>query len=373
MIGCEKTLAHVMKSTKIAIGGLTRHFERYKKENGEYIQFSNQEIDISRTHLNYNLATHQNLSQLEFIKKRTSEVHCPNRKELNVMCNWLVTKPKDIEPGEQERFFEETYKFLQNRYGKDNVISSYVHLDETTPHMHFAFIPIIYDKKKEYYKVCAKEVVNRVDLKTFHTDLSKSMASIFKRRISILNEATEHGNKSVLGLKQETYLKKSKEIDKKIKKIEDMNDALNNYDINYKDKKPGLLKKVSLTEEEYNKLILKAKLGERVDFYREENQEVNKIKDKLSDTLKKYDDIVKKYNSLVSNIKHLKNENSVLKENMDKFFNRPDETLERVNEVLGELEKIDKPSAIAFSEKWNEIKEMQKELESNDIGFDMDL
>ena len=42
----------------------------------------------------------------------------------------------------QELFFEETYAFLSERYGAQNVISAYVHLDERSPHMHFAFVPV---------------------------------------------------------------------------------------------------------------------------------------------------------------------------------------------------------------------------------------
>jgi len=32
-------MAHLMKSTRGATGGLTRHFERYKNEKGEYLKF----------------------------------------------------------------------------------------------------------------------------------------------------------------------------------------------------------------------------------------------------------------------------------------------------------------------------------------------
>ena len=105
-----------MKANRNQVGGLTRHFERYKKENGEYIKFGNQDIDIEKTRLNYNLAEEKNL--LEFIKKRTSEVRCLNRKDVNIMCDWVVTLPEKIKTEEdQEKFFQETYNFLENEYG----------------------------------------------------------------------------------------------------------------------------------------------------------------------------------------------------------------------------------------------------------------
>jgi len=192
-----------MKANRNQIGGLTRHFERYKKENGEYIKFGNQDIDIEKTKLNYNLA--ENKNQLEFIKKRTSEIRCLNRKDVNVMCDWVVTLPEKIKTEEeQEKFFQETYNFLENEYGKENVISSYVHLDETTPHMHFAFIPVVTDKKRGDLKVSAKELITRKHLQEFHIKLENYMEKVFGRDIGILNDATRAGNKSVNELKGET-------------------------------------------------------------------------------------------------------------------------------------------------------------------------
>ncbi len=196
-------MAHLMKANRNQVGGLTRHFERYKKENGEYVKFGNQDIDTEKTRLNYNLAEDKN--QLEFIKKRTSEIRCLNRKDVNVMCDWVVTLPEKIKTEEdQEKFFKETYNFLENEYGKENVISSFVHLDETTPHMHFAFIPVVTDKKRGDLKVSAKELITRKHLQEFHPKLENHMEKVFGRDIGILNDATKAGNKSINELKGET-------------------------------------------------------------------------------------------------------------------------------------------------------------------------
>lgn len=196
-------MAHLMKSSKSSIGGLTRHFERYKNEDGDYLKFGNQDINISKTYLNYNLADSKN--QLDFIKDRTSEVRCLNREDVKVMCSWVVTLPKEIKTTEeQDLFFKETYNFLENKYKKENVISSYVHLDETTPHMHFAFIPVVTDKKKGDLKVSAKELINRKHLQEFHSKLDQHMKNVFNRDIGILNDATKEGNRSIEELKRGT-------------------------------------------------------------------------------------------------------------------------------------------------------------------------
>lgn len=197
-------MAHFAKYSKGAVGHLSKHYERAKDEKGEYIKFGNESIDTSKSHLNYNLAPNHGMSQGEFIKNRCNEVHCLNRKDVNVLCSWVVTAPKDLEPIREREFFEQSYKFLKERYGKENVVSAYVHMDEVTPHIHYSFVPVLYDKKKEKYKVSAKERVNRTDLKTFHKDLSKHMERHFGKDIGIINEATKEGNKSIEELKRQS-------------------------------------------------------------------------------------------------------------------------------------------------------------------------
>ena len=78
-------MAHFAKYTRGSCGGLTKHYERAKDKDGNYYRFKNEEIDPTRTHLNYNLAPH-NEKQLEFIKERLSEVYCLKRDDVKVMC-----------------------------------------------------------------------------------------------------------------------------------------------------------------------------------------------------------------------------------------------------------------------------------------------
>lgn len=206
-------MAHVMKFTKASCGHMFAHFDR----RAEHI--SNENLDRTRTHLNYNLATHQTMDQGEFVRKRCAEVRCQNRKDVNVMVSWVVTAPKDLPANEQRAFFEASYDFLKNRYGLENVVSAYVHMDEVTPHMHFAFVPVVEDKKRGGYKLSAKEAVTRKDLRTFHKDLSDHMERVFGRDIGILNEATKEGNKSIEELKRQTATERLREANEKAAQI----------------------------------------------------------------------------------------------------------------------------------------------------------
>lgn len=221
-------MAHVMKHTKAACGHMFAHFDRQAEQIG------NDEVDRTRSHLNYNLAIHQQMDQGEFVRKRCSEVRCQNRKDVNVMVSWVVTAPKDLPESEQNAFFKSAYDFLENRYGKDNVVSAYVHMDETTPHMHFAFVPVVYDKKRDCLKVSAKEAVNRQDLRTFHKDLERHVEFMLGHEVGILNDATKEGNRSIEQLKQNTAIERLQSIEQRIYEKESVLNRLESAEFDLK-------------------------------------------------------------------------------------------------------------------------------------------
>lgn len=188
-------MAHLKKFNRSQTSRIIDHCERKNKVYG------NEKIDQNKTALNYSFVENGH----ERLKKRLSEVHCINRKDVNVCCSWVVTLPavlKDLSEENQRVFFKKTFNFLKKRYGEKNVISATVHYDETTPHLHFSFVPVVFDEKKERYKVSAKERVNRADLQSFHKDLEQE----FEMDLGIRNGITKNlGNRTVEQLKSENY------------------------------------------------------------------------------------------------------------------------------------------------------------------------
>ena len=77
---------------------------------------------------------------------------------------------KNIGPEEQKRFFLEAYNILSDKYGRENVISATVHLDEKAPHMHFKFIPITKD-----HKLRGGELTNKPHLSELHTIVAQRL------------------------------------------------------------------------------------------------------------------------------------------------------------------------------------------------------
>ena len=169
--------------------------------------YKNQEIDHLKTYLNYNLAPeHKGMTDYEFMKKRCEEFKILKRKDVNWLVSWVITMPADYK-GNKVLFFREAYNFMENRYGKDNVVSAYVHLDETSPHMHFCFVPVIFDKKKQEYKVNAKQCINKVELKQIHPEMQEYLENKLQTKVNILNGATAEGNKTIDQLKKEEKIK----------------------------------------------------------------------------------------------------------------------------------------------------------------------
>lgn len=202
----ENYMANFSHYTRGSCISITQHNERKKNAKGEYLKYKNSEIDTTRSHLNYNLAPDWGMTQLEFIRQRTEGLKCLKRKDVNVMASWLVTAPKTLPEERQREFFERSYKFLEQKYGKQNVISAYIHMDETTPHMHFCFVPVVYDRKKKREKVSCKECVTKYDLQKFHPEFQKDLDNWreqngYEFECNILNGATAGGNLTVEQLK----------------------------------------------------------------------------------------------------------------------------------------------------------------------------
>jgi len=365
-----------MKHPKTALGHLGKHYERGKDETSEYVKFGNPDIDPQRTHLNYNLAPQHD--QMDFIKQRLSEVYCLNRKDVNVMCSWVVTVPKDLALGQQEDFFKESYKFLENRYGKENVISSYVHLDETTPHMHFAFIPVVYDKKKDRYKVSAKERVNKFELKSFHSDYQEHLDKA-KIRCNVLNEATKEGNRSIEELKrqsatdrlQEVTEKTSKIISKAQEEVQGIKDSLIPLKAEYEAKKAYVreadrISHVSMMYPSEVKVTEKGLINKQkfvtvpAEMWEAKHVSANE-KSYLENATERFDRNIKEFNNtftsknvkaLTKRVEELEKENSSLSRENRKLEIKADKTINKVNKVLN---KLPRNVAEQFIKAWEDL------------------
>src|SRR5688500_19073590 len=125
----------------------------------------NEDTDSEQTDENYDLQNDENKNYNERRKdiidsKKTGTRK--TRKDAILVNELLVTSDRDfferLDPGEQKRFFEESYKLFSERYGKQNIAYATVHNDEQTPRMHLGVVPM------REGKLQGKNVFNRQEL-----------------------------------------------------------------------------------------------------------------------------------------------------------------------------------------------------------------
>lgn len=143
--------------------------ERENERNENYKSTRNPQIDKSKTRLNYHTVPYEK-KYLSFIDERIKEL-APKRKikdDAVLITSFILGSDKDffdrITAEQQKQFFADCTEFFAERYGKENVVSAVVHLDESTPHLHFNLMPVTGGR------LCAKELFDRTALRELQTD-----------------------------------------------------------------------------------------------------------------------------------------------------------------------------------------------------------
>lgn len=160
------------KMSNLANGLMIQHDER-TPQTAEKRNYSNEMIDKTKTHLNYGLLD-QNRG-LSYLKEQLNSIYHIQRDDIVVAASCCVFLPKDFDGNERE-FFTKTKEFLDSEFGERFCISANVHYDESTPHLHYLFIPAVRNEKyqtkgasKDYeYRLNAKKLLNREYFKTLH-------------------------------------------------------------------------------------------------------------------------------------------------------------------------------------------------------------
>ena len=137
-----------------AVPLVERHNERRNKN------YSNKDIDPSRTYMNYHLKEPREDSyEKEFYRIKQEydlkgNLRLTGKKQSTVLCEFMITSDKQFfdRLGEERtrNFFRDAYRFVMHMVGGEQfVVSAVVHMDEKTPHMHVTFIPTVAGKDRK--------------------------------------------------------------------------------------------------------------------------------------------------------------------------------------------------------------------------------
>ena len=210
-------MAHIAKYKASAVGKLCAHYNRWQGVDNPNV--SRENIDKSRTHLNYTLGVYEKdgkrfigkvrgSASWATVKGRIDAVNArakaegkrATRKDAVVMADMVVTLPPNVPPEDAYKFFWNSYQYIADRVGRGNLMGGYVHMDETTPHMHVPFTPIL-DGRFNYKKMC-----DRKFYQTFHKGLGDRLEQKMGYRPEVeLSEETRA---------QRVYTSRTKDIDK---------------------------------------------------------------------------------------------------------------------------------------------------------------
>ena len=143
--------------------------ERENERDENYKSTKNPQIDKSKTRLNYHTVPYEK-KYLSFIDERIKQLS-PKRKikdDAVLITSFILGSDKEffdgISPEAQKQFFDDCTEFFAERYGKENIVSAVVHLDESTPHLHFNLMPVTDGR------LCAKELFDRAALRELQTN-----------------------------------------------------------------------------------------------------------------------------------------------------------------------------------------------------------
>ncbi len=256
------TIVHIEKFKAGQVAGLILHDDRHGENH------SNEQIDPSRSYLNYNLIEQPGLQKYEQIM---SDVFCLKRADVNTLVSIAITLPERVPGDRAEEFFQHCYNFLAERYGKhDNIVSAWVHNDESTPHMHFKFVPVYWNEKKQQRAISFDKVVPRKEYQTIHLDLENHIKNQFGIEGLILNGATANGNKTITELKVESLKEKERQLEVKVQKIESRLDSVHTAAATAKQIKPKKapepeIKKIPLVKDAFVSLSQYNELKEAYD------------------------------------------------------------------------------------------------------------
>ena len=369
-------VCHFGKYKSGNVFGLQKHNQR---ENENY---SNVDIDKARTPLNYDLVNQEDINYLKRVKtiieaNRRSERAI--RKDATVYCECIISSDgaffENLTDDKQKEFFKSSLDYLKNRIGEEFIVSANVHLDETTPHMHVGFVPIIENS------LSAKKLIDRKFLREVQDQLPAYLKNIgFDIQRGI--EGSKRKHKDIKEFKKEL----DREVENKCKDINTMESHKNELESQIEQLEADL-NKMTIEYNNATKILNENRLA----MYQIQEIKVepimfssDKVKIDKNDFERLKDSALKAYTqhnlyaTVLHQLKKLKQENQYYKSELEESrkyraedynnFRYELNSLKKENERFGsEISKVNEILRSMSKESRIEFFKVQKEIEKENI------
>ena len=208
------------------VSGIGRHNERTSGEN-----HSNPDINPEMTKYNYSLVDKGDKTLLARVDQRIKEgrtgAHSQRKLQKNaVLLQSIVVQVnqeyfKSIGPEETRRFFEKTLEHFQSKWGKENILSAEVHMDEKAPHMHISRIPL------ENGRMVGGEF-RKKEMAALHTDLHRDLNRAGFKVLRGENTMPDKERVSLARFKAQDLERREKELTSKERQLVEKAAAIEN-------------------------------------------------------------------------------------------------------------------------------------------------
>ena len=182
---------------------------------------SNEDIDVSRSHLNYDLVagrTNNFKTDIEAYINENKASKRAVRKDAVLVNEWILTSDKDffeqLDETDTRKYFETAKQYFADNYGDENIRYAVVHMDEKTPHMHMGIVPFDDDKKLSAKRIFNREALQRIQdelpqyLKEHGFDVERGNKNKERKNLSVPEyKAMREDLKKIETEKQETQAK----------------------------------------------------------------------------------------------------------------------------------------------------------------------
>lgn len=304
------TIGLHFKKHKNGTTGLKRHVERKPGQT-----HANEHIKPELTKDNIFLAGNRDLSYQKridnIIKSQLGDKKI--RSDAVKLVTTTVQLGGDItkqSKSDQISTLKSAFDILKNDFGEDNIVSAVIHLDETTPHLHFDFVPIIDNK------LSAKALLgNKFDLR----NRQNKFLSDIQGKHSDFNFSRKT-DQQFNGLEQKLFEKMTEQVKLKDKLVDD---KIVNFVSEAKIRRSKLDERESgviarekeLEQRETSLNAYKDKLKNEIDKFNEyQKNAVQKNKDKEKQLNQRSNDLDKKADNLDKKESMLNNKQMQLNE-----------------------------------------------------------
>ncbi|MDE6508462.1 MAG: plasmid recombination protein [Alistipes sp.] len=182
-----------MQKTRGTDSGTSAHIERKVKPSN---------ADEERTHLNRRLieypdGIHTRTQAIQHRLETAGLTRKVGKNQVRAIRIMLSGSPDDMQrivrEGRLDEWCTDNMKYLAATFGRENIVSADLHLDETSPHIHATLVPIVTTKRKRKKqeeravkryrtksvsrsRLCADDVMSRIKLKEYQDTYAAAMA-----------------------------------------------------------------------------------------------------------------------------------------------------------------------------------------------------